>query len=211
MNTILEYEKLVYSIINKYKNFDQEDLYQVGMIGLMKAQKNFDTTQDTKFSTYAYYYILGEVNNYITETNTVKVSRDLIKLHQSIEKTKDHMRQRLKREPTTTEISLFLEIEEEKINQASMAMQQAKSLDYETEEENTNLYNSIKVEDKEMSAPILDLKNALSNLPLEEQQLIIARYYEDLTQQEASRSLGISQVQVSRKETKILQKLKATL
>lgn len=213
MDSILEYEKLVYSITNKYKNFDQEDLYQVGMMGLMKAYKNFDTTQETKFSTYAYYYILGEINTYVTESSTVKVSKDLIKLNRSIEKAKEVMRQRLKREPTTTEVSLFLEIDEDKIEQAKLAAstQQAQSLDYGFEEENTTLYNSIKIEDRETSANILDLKNALSELQPEEQKLIIARYYNDLTQQETSKSLGMSQVQVSRKETKILQKLKATL
>lgn len=213
MDSILEYEKLVYSITNKYKNFDQEDLYQVGMMGLMKAYKNFDTTQETKFSTYAYYYILGEINTYVTESSTVKVSKDLIKLNRSIEKAKEVMRQRLKREPTTTEVSLFLEIDEDKIEQAKLAVstQQAQSLDYGFEEENTTLYNSIKIEDRETSANILDLKNALLELQPEEQQLIIARYYNDLTQQETSKSLGMSQVQVSRKETKILQKLKATL
>lgn len=213
MDSILEYEKLVYSIINKYKNFDHDDLYQVGMMGLMKAYKKFDITQETKFSTYAYYYILGEVNTYVTESNTIKVSKDLIKLNQSIEKAKEVMRQRLKREPTTTEVSLFLEIDEEKIEQAKLAAntQQAKSLDYEFEEENTTLYNSIKTEDTQMNANILDLKNAISDLDPEEKTLIIARYYNDLTQQETSKSLGMSQVQVSRKETKILQKLKATL
>lgn len=211
MDNVLEYEKMVYSIISKYKNFDQEDLYQVGMMGLITAHKNFNSNFDIKFSTYAYYYILGEVNKYIRESKTIKVSRDMIKLYRSIEKARDVMRQRLKREPTTLELSLFLEVDEEKIISAEIANENIKSLDYCYDDEDTNLYNSIKTEDKSTNPNILDLKSALNNLNEEEKNLIKARYYEELTQTEASKELGISQVQVSRKETKILQKLKASL
>ena len=181
------------------------------MIGLMKAQKNYKESENTKFSTYAYYYILGEINNYITASNPVKVSRDLLRLNKSLEQAKEVMRQRLKREPTTEELSIFLEEPVEKIQEATLATRQVESLDYAYEEENMDLYNSIGTEEIGMNDEILDLKNAISSLPQEEQQLIIARYFDDLTQQETSKTLGMSQVQVSRKETKILEKLKTTL
>ena len=198
-------------MISQYKSFDKEDLYQVAMIGLMKAQKNYKQEENTKFSTYAYYYILGEINNYITASNPVKVSRDLLRLNKSLEQAKEVMRQRLKREPTTEELSIFLEEPLEKIEEATLATRQVESLDYAYEEENMDLYNSIGTQEKGMNDDILDLKNAISTLSEEEQQLIIARYFNDLTQQETSKTLGISQVQVSRKETKILEKLKTTL
>ncbi len=212
MENILEYEKLVYSIIHRYtKSFDKDDLYQVGMLGLLHASKNFDPTRENiKFSTYAYYYILGEVKKYIRENRSIKVSKEIIQLNQKIEKTKSLMQQKLGREPTLTEISLFLEIDEEKLRDALMANEEIKSLDYETEEEQ-DLYNFIKVQDQGMNADILDLREQIHNLSEEEQRLIFARYYEDLTQTEASQELGISQVQVSRKENKIFQKLKQNL
>lgn len=211
MDNILEYENLIYKMISQYKSFDKEDLYQVAMMGLMKAQKNYKESENTKFSTYAYYYILGEINNYITASNPVKVSRDLLRLNKSLEQAKEVMRQRLKREPTTEELSIFLEEPLEKIEEASLATRQVESLDYAYEEENMDLYNSIGTEEIGMNDEILDLKNAISSLPQEEQQLIIARYFNDLTQQETSETLGMSQVQISRKETKILEKLKTTL
>lgn len=211
MDNILEYENLIYKMISQYKSFDKEDLYQVAMMGLMKAKKNYKESENTKFSTYAYYYILGEINNYITASNPVKVSRDLLRLNKSLEQAKEVMRQRLKREPTTEELSIFLEEPLEKIEEATLATRQVESLDYAYEEENMDLYNSIGTEEIGMNDEILDLKNAISSLPQEEQQLIIARYFNDLTQQETSKTLGMSQVQVSRKETKILEKLKTTL
>lgn len=211
MDNILEYENLIYKMISQYKSFDKEDLYQVAMMGLMKAKKNYKESENTKFSTYAYYYILGEINNYITASNPVKVSRDLLRLNKSLEQAKEVMRQRLKREPTTEELSIFLEEPVEKIQEATLATRQVESLDYAYEEENMDLYNSIGTEEIGMNDDILDLKNAISTLSKEEQQLIIARYFDDLTQQETSKTLGMSQVQVSRKETKILEKLKTTL
>ncbi len=211
MDNILEYENLIYKMISQYKSFDKEDLYQVAMMGLMKAKKNYKESENTKFSTYAYYYILGEINNYITASNPVKVSRDLLRLNKSLEQAKEVMRQRLKREPTTEELSIFLEEPVEKIQEATLATRQVESLDYAYDEENMDLYNSIGTEEKGMNDEILDLKDAISSLPQEEQQLIIARYFNDLTQQETSETLGMSQVQVSRKETKILEKLKTTL
>lgn len=211
MDSILEYEDLIYKMISRYKNFDKEDLYQVAMIGLMNAKKNYNRNENTKFSTYAYYYILGEINNYIRDSNPIKISRDLLHLNKSLEHAKEIMAQRLKREPTTEELSVFLEVPVEKIEEALIATKRVESLDYTYSEEGNDLYNSFGQEETKMTEDFLDLKSAIQNLPVEDQQLIIARYYTGLTQQETSKSLGMSQVQVSRKETKILQKLKTTL
>lgn len=212
MEELLNYEGLVYGIIQRYtKYFEKDDLYQVGMIGLINAYHNFDSTQGTKFSTYAYYYVLGEVRKYVRESGLVKVSSDLVKLNQCIEKTSEQMSQRLGREPTTTELSLFLEIDEEKIEEARVAALDVKSLDYSVDEALPEFYNSVAAYDRETSPEILDLRRELSRLSDEEKNLIVARYFEDMTQSETSRELGISQVQVSRKEGKILEKLRVAL
>lgn len=203
MDELLDYEGLIYSIINKYpKRFEREDLYQVGMLGLIDAYKHYDSLQGTKFSTYAYYYIIGEVNKYIRESSSLKVSKNLIELKKSIIKTKELMIQRLGREPSNTEIALYLEVEEEMICMAMQATDEMESLD--------NVYDTVKTYD-DTSPEVLDLRNEIMNLSSEERNLILARYYEELTQTETSNILGISQVQVSRNETKILQKLKARL
>lgn len=203
MEELLDYEGLIYSIIGKYPNrFDKEDLYQVGMIGLMEAYKHYDSSFDTKFSTFAYYYIVGEVNKYIRESSSVKVSKSLIDLKKKILKTKEMMMQRLGREPTNLELSLFLEVEESDIDMALLATEEVDSIDC--------CYDVFKTYDN-TSADVLDLKNEISKLPEEERNLILARYYEELTQSETSKVLGMSQVQVSRKEAKILQKLRTNL
>ena len=212
MEELLNYEGLVYGIIQRYTNyFDRDDLYQVAMIGLINAYHNFDSSQGTKFSTYAYYYVLGEVRKFVREAGLVKVSSDLVKLNQIIEKVREVMSQRLGREPTTTEISLFLEVDEEKIEEARVATLDVRSLDYSVDEELPEFYNSVAAFDTETTPDILDLRSEIAKLPEEEKSLIIARYYEDMTQSEASRELGISQVQVSRKEGKILEKLRVAL
>lgn len=202
----------MHSITKKYRNYcDQDDLYQVGMIGLINASKKFDPNLGIKFSTYAYKYVLGEVTKYIRENTGLKISRDIIRLKTSIEKTKDLLRQRLSREPTNLEVSLILEIDEEKINEIDAINTQIKSLDYCADEDSDNLYNSIRVEEKQMNPSVLDLKEEVSKLQEEERKIIYSRYYYDMTQSEISKELGISQVQVSRKESKILEKLKTKL
>ena len=212
MEELLNYEGLVYGIIQRYtKYFEKDDLYQAGMVGLINAYHNFDSSQGTKFSTYAYYYVLGEVRKFVREAGLVKVSSDLVKLNQSIEKVREVMSQRLGREPTTTEISLFLEVDVEKIEEARVAALDVRSLDYSVDEELPEFYNSVAAFDTETTPDILDLRSEIAKLPEEEKSLIIARYYEDMTQSEASRELGISQVQVSRKEGKILEKLRVAL
>ena len=209
MDNLLEYENLVYSIISKYGSyFDRDDLYQVGMIGLIDAYKHFDNSLGVKFSSYAYYYIVGEVTKFVRENRSVKVSKDVIKLNSSIEKCRDVMRQRLGREPTDMEISLFLEIDEDKIGEVNSLMQEAKSLDF-CYDEDVSLYNSVMRFDNETRDSVLDLKEAIRNLSSEEKALIDARYYQDMTQSETSKMLGMSQVQVSRREGKILEKLKS--
>ena len=212
VDLLVDNEKLVYSIINKFRGyFDMDDLYQVGMIGLIKASKNFNKSEGVKFSTYAYTYVFGEVNKYIRENNNLKIGKDAIRLKKSIEKAKDIMRQKLFSEPTTLEVSLFLDMPLEKVIEIESIKQETKSLDYIGEEDSNNLYNKVSFENKEIDPEILDLKTELENLDNDEKKLIYSRYYLDMTQQETSKEMGMSQVQVYRKEAKIFKKLKSRL
>lgn len=202
MEEILDYEGMLYSIISKYpKRYDKDDLYQVAMLGLIDAHKHYDESFNTKFSTYAYYYIVGEVNKYIRESSSLKVSRNLIDLNKKVIKTKELMSQKLGRDPTNLEISLYLEVDEEVINNAIIACSEVSQI----ENEDINSYDNI------TSSTILDLREEIKKLPKTEKNLIMARYYDELTQSETSKILGISQVQVSRSEKKVLQKLKSNL
>ena len=203
MEGLLEYDGLIYKIISKYpKRYDRDDLYQVGMLGLIDAYKHFDSSYGAKFSTFAYYYIVGEVNKYIRENSSLKVSRNLVELKKKILECKEIMTQRLGRIPTNLEISLYLDVEENLIEDAIVATDEIASID-----DNINLIKSY----DDTSPEVLDLKGEIDKLSPEERKLIYARYYEELTQSETSNILGMSQVQVSRNETKILKKLRNSL
>lgn len=203
MEELLDYEGLIYSIINKYPNrYDRDDLYQAGMIGLIDAYKHFNKEFDIKFSTYAYYYVIGEVNKYIRDSSSLKVSKNLIQLKRKILETREVMAQRLGRIPTDVELALYLEIDEALIQEALIATDEVESID--------DNYNIFKTYDN-TSPEVLDLRYEIEKLDSKDKALIMARYYEEMTQSETSDILGISQVQVSRKEAKILQKLRCRL
>ena len=202
MDELLEYDGLIYSIISKYpKKYDREDLYQVSMIGLIDALKHYNSDYDTKFTTFAYYYIVGEINKYIRENSSLKVSKNLVDLKNKIIKTKESMNQKLGREATNLEISLYLEIDENSVNEA-LSFDDVTSID-DSQFEISSYDNT--------SPEVLDLRFELEKLSEKERNLIYSRYYEELTQSETSKILGISQVQVSREESKILEKLKTRL
>lgn len=172
------------------------------MLGLIDAYKHYDKSLNTKFSTYAYYYIIGEVNKYIRESSSLKVSKSLIDLNKKIIKVKEMMTQKLGRNPSNLEISLYLDVPENLIEEAILANNEVESI-----EDN---YNDNMVYD-DTSPTILDLRSEIEKLSPEEQKLLKIRYYNEFTQMETSNILGMSQVQVSRKENKVLQKLKSRL
>ena len=179
----------------------------------MKAYENFNPELGSDFSSYAYMYIRGEILKYIRENKVIKVSKELITLNKSISQAREVLTQKMMRVPTNEELAMFLEIPEDKITEASIAIEYVKSLDYELNDDGKELtmYDSISYEEKGYNDGILDLREELQQLPENERKLIIARYYEDKSQQETSKILGMSQVQVSRNESKILTKLKTKL
>ena len=206
---IIANEGLIYKIISKYKNyFELDDLYQVAVIGLIKASKNYKNSFNTKFISYAYPYILGEVIKYVNEFRTIKVNKQNRMLYSKIIKSKCLLAQKLMKEPSNYELALFLEIDESLIDDVMLANQAVDSLDKLIGEDDKNfeLYNKFGYVDNELENYQLTME--LSKLNEDEKQIIMARYYENMTQKEVGDALGMYQVEVSRKEKKILKKLR---
>lgn len=213
MENILKYEKLVSKIASNYSNYSNyEDLRQVGMVGLMKALEKYVPSSDTKFSSYAFLWIKGEILDYLRCDRSVKVSKDIIKMCKQINKCQEYLRNKLNKEPSIKEIALFLECDESDVENALLSKELVLSTDfYVNEDENLNLYNAIPYNEKMYDAEIMDLYNALDNLTEEEKEIINMRYFKDMTQTEVSKKLGTNQVNISRKEEKILVKLNKSL
>ncbi len=208
---VYENENMIYKIINKYtRYFDKDDLYQVAVMGLINAYKNYKEDKNTKFSSYAYFYITGEIKKYLRESNTLKVSKDSIKLNEVIEKTTSYLCQKLQREPSTKEIAMFLEIDEKTIVDAINSKVLVESLD-ELDFNDNNLYNKISSVDNNYDSDILDLKIALENLSPEEFSIINERYVNERSQMETSKLLNMTQSMISRKEKDILRRLRTNL
>ena len=202
---------LVYSIARRYcrNRSDLEDLYQVGNIGLIEALKHYKENKNAKFSTYAHFYIKGEILKYIRENRSIKLNYDTDKLIRDIAKVKEYLMHKNSKEPSIEEIANFLEVPLDNIVSAINQSLDVKSLDYElTEDGENNLYDYEAYVEKDYDLDILALKEELEKLSPFERQLISSRYFEDKSQMETSKELGISQVQVSRKENKILSKIK---
>ena len=208
----LRYVGLVRNITSKY-NFrsDYDDLFQAGMLGLQTALQKYDAKRETSFTDYAYLWIKGEVLKAINNDYGIHVSTDTYKLSKEIKETREYLSQNLGREPTTFEISYMLGESEEKIVSVMNAVTNPYSLDNSYLDDDYNLYNKIALIEKGYDVGVLDLKEAINGLEESERELIMSRYYQDMTQKETAESLGMSQVQVSRKESKILEKIRTKI
>lgn len=210
-DVIKQNSNLVYGICSKYQGYtDKEDLHQEGMIGLINAYNNFDESKNVKFSTYAFPYIVGEVSKYVRENKNVKVSRDLVKLGRKINEYIDKHYEVRGYKPSIKDISLMLEVKEEKIISALESCNPTKSLDEEINDDGKviTLLDVTPTKENISKEQMLDLKEAFKYLSNDEKNLLINRYYKDLTQSEIAQVLGVNQVYVSRLEKKALQKMK---
>ncbi len=212
MEDALEYINLVKSIVSKY-NFrsDYDDLFQAGMVGLQIALAKYDSSKETNFKDYAYLWIKGEVLKTINNNYQVHISSDTYSLNKDIKEAREYLTQSIGRCPTTKEIAYFLGISEEKVLSIINAFTTPYSLDNSYLDDDYNLYNKIALIEKGYDVGILDLKDAINTLEESERKLIDSRYYQDMTQKETANILGMSQVQVSRKESKILEKLRTQI
>lgn len=203
---IIENEKLIYSIASKFTGYkDKEDLFQVGCIGMIEAYKNYNKNENTKFTTYAYPYIFGQIYKYVNEDNTIKLNRNLITIKNKIEKAITYLEQKLMHKPTTEEISKYLEIDENIVCQI-LNYKNPYSLD-EIYKDDLSMHEILP--DKELDySTLITLKEEIEKLEEPEKTIMINRYYNDQTQTKIASTLGITQVDVSRKEAKVLKKLK---
>lgn len=207
---ILANEGIIYKVINKYcYYFDRDDLYQVAVIGLLNAFNNYKSSFNTKFSSYAYFYILGEVKKYIRESNYFKVSREFVKLNSSINRAVDYLTNKYGKVPSDSDVSSFLGISLTDIEDARMANYLVTSID--SDEGELSISDTIGDTPLEYNPDILDLKCEVDKLDDQSKRIVIERYKNGLTQSEVSSLLGISQVQVSRKEKDILVRLRRDL
>lgn len=203
---------LIYAIIKKhFKGYDIEDLYQVGIIGVIKAFNNYKMDKNTKFSTYAYKYIYGEIYLYINNSRIIKNARENYTLYKKINEAKNALSQRLMKEPSIHELSLFLEIEENVIAYVINSMNKVDSLDRTvfSDDKDVALFDIVSDNKDYYNIDYLLLNDEIQKLPEDERRLIYMRYFEDKSQNEVADILGITQVGVSRTEKKTLQKIRS--
>jgi RNA polymerase sporulation-specific sigma factor len=210
---------LVWSVVRRFRNrnVETEDLFQIGCIGLIKAVDKFDISFNVRFSTYAVPMILGEIRRYFRDDGAIKVSRSLKELSLKAKDISEKLEQTLGRPPSINELSEALGEEPENVVHALDAARAPESLfrEYEDDEGSENrLIDRIVSEEGNNEADRVErisLYSALKQLTAREKRLIFMRYYSGQTQQNVAKKLGISQVQVSRLEKKILDILKGKL
>ncbi len=210
---ILEYSKLIYSVTKYFEGYQhKEDLYQAGCLGLMMAHQNYDETYGVKFSTYAYSYILGEMKKLVREDKGIRVSKNLIKLNTQIETVRFELAQRVMREPTIYEISEFLQIPVDELEEAIQVIQSLISLDMpiQTEGKEMVLSDFVPANDMDLDT-LIAFKEEVKNLTPFERKLLEHRFMESRSQTEVALLFGMNQVQVSRAEKKIKEKIKTRL
>ena len=205
---------LIKAIVKSYlnKGVEYDDLYQIGCVGFLKAIKNFNPNFDVKFSTYAVPMIAGEIKRFLRDDGSVKVSRSIktlaIKLKSYIEKTQKELGE----SPTLDELAEEFEVEKQDIIIALDSCQQTISLNAKIDEDDPNSQNVIdKLTLFDKSDEMIDkltLKNEIMNLPEKEKKIILLRYFRGKTQGEVAEIMDVSQVQVSRLESKIIEHLR---
>ena len=224
---------LIYMIMNKYfKGYDKDDLYQVGVIGVIKAYNNYKNDHNTKFSTYAFKYIYGEMYNYINNIpqltsaqsvwsgedrydyinniKSIKVSNEYISLYKKICTARNILSQKLMKEPSVNELAMFLEVNPLIIDNVIKAMNKVDSLEkiISNDGKDLSLLDTIRDNRDFYNIDYMLLNDEISKLESPYKELIYLRYFEDKTQSEVADILGMNQVEVSRSERKTLKKIK---
>jgi RNA polymerase sporulation-specific sigma factor len=205
--------RLVWSVVQRFagRGYDPEDLFQIGCIGLLKSVDKFDLGYDVKFSTYAVPMIIGEIQRFLRDDGTVKVSRSLKEMANRVRKAKDEVSKRLGRLPSIGEIAEEIGVPAEEIVFAQEANKPPTSIHetvFENDGDPITLMDQIADDDQEKWFDKMALTQAIQGLSERERLIVFLRYFRDQTQSEVASRLGISQVQVSRLEKKILQNIK---
>ena len=205
---------LVLSIAKKFYNrgYDKEDINQLATIGLIRAIEKFDLTKDVRFSTYAVPVILGEIKRFLRDDGPIKVSRSIKQTATQIAHFVENEQKTKGVTPNIFDISNALELEVEEIIEAQEATRTPESIYAKRSDGGFKLEDFLcsNINESEILTKI-DIKNALFSLPQRERTIIAMRYFLDKPQKDVAKKLGISQVQVSRLEKKILEKLRLFL
>jgi RNA polymerase sporulation-specific sigma factor len=205
--------RLVWSVVQRFINrgYEPEDLFQIGCIGLLKSVDKFDLSFDVKFSTYAVPMIIGEIQRFLRDDGTVKVSRSLKETGNKIRKAKDELAKSFGRIPTINEVAEYMGITSEEVVLAQEASRTPSSIHetvYENDGDPITILDQIADQSEPKWFDKIALKEAIRELEDRERLIVYLRYYKDQTQSEVAERLGISQVQVSRLEKKILKQIK---
>ena len=211
---IEENSGLIWSIARRFfgRGVDPDDLYQLGCVGFLKAIEGFDTGFGTKFSTYAVPKISGEIRRFLRDDGTVKVSRGIKEQAAQIRAARLMLEQRIGREPTVSELSRELEMSPEDIAFAETATGPAESLQKESGDDGFTLelvLGDFTAEEKMVEH--VALKAAIEKLPERERQVVALRYYHGMTQQNCAKVMRVSQVQISRLESRAVDDLRLML
>ena len=207
---------LIKSIVKKFlnKGVEYNDLYQIACIGFTKAMNNFDITFNVKFSTYVVPMIIGEIKRFMRDNGAIKVSRAIKILANKMNHYIAEYETKNNKTPTIKELSEQFNVDEDQIVFALDSSKMPVSLFgiLDSEDGDMELLDRLAIDtDIDNQLDKIELSKQLSDLTENEQTLIKIRYYKDMTQSETAKILGISQVQVSRIESKILKKLKSKL
>ena len=200
-------EKMIWKIASHFYGIDKNDLYQAGVVGLLKALKKYQKNSNTKFSTYAHDYIFGEM--YLLASNkNLKISKDILRLYKKIEQARYILAQRLNKMPTNLEMAEFLGLPLDEIEMACGCADSILSLDSNNEDERC-AYECIGTEIDFDTKILID--DSFKVLNQSEKDIIKSRYFEDLTQSEVAKKLNMTQVMVSRYEKKGISKMREYL
>ncbi len=205
---------LIKSIVRRYRNklIEYDDLIQLGTLGLIKAINNFDTSYGVRFSTYAVPMIAGEIKRFIRDDGAIKVSRSIKSQSQKINVFIEEYHQQHNRNPKITDIAKEFGMSEQDVVFTLDSSRYPISLYAESDDDNLSLVDRLSTKssiDDEIDKMII--KDMIKNLEDRDRKIIYLRYYRDKTQSEIARELGVSQVQISRLEAKIIEKMKKEL
>ena len=210
---------LIWSIVKRFANrgYELEDLYQIGCVGFIKSIKRFDTSFDVKLSTYTVPYILGEIKRHIRDDGPIKVSRSIKELNVKIRELQKEYLIKKGKEITIEEMSKILKVSKEDITIAIESAKPIESIESKVFDDKGNktvtLADKISTQkdEQELITNKIVIKDLIKDLEDKDKEVILLRFYKEKTQTQIAKILGISQVQVSRIEKKVLEKMRKEL
>ena len=205
---------LIWCVVKRFygRGVEADDLFQIGSIGLLKAIDKFDLAYDVKFSTYAVPMILGEIKRFLRDDGKIKVSRQLKNEMKTLKSLQQGYYNKNGKSPKISYLAEKMGISKEHVMEilgAIDSMANIESLDNEFIPE--GMHGGYYVDEEQQNVEMIDLKEAIGSLGDRERQIIVLRYFKDMTQQQIAGVLGISQVQVSRIEKKVLARMRETM